>query len=139
MTPLFICDEITDCDHCGKSNLKCTVALYDETLRTDGVVYYGRTCASPYMRSKTPNAIENEVKSMSASLKQEVQFTAEKSIEYSNRLKEIHAKYKMNEFSKKKVELNQLRELLNKAKEKAIIKLSETKGIPVELIKKVVN
>ncbi len=39
---LGITDEITNCDCCGKKNLKCTVALEDEA---GGVVYYGRDCA----------------------------------------------------------------------------------------------
>lgn len=40
---LGITDERTDCDCCGKSNLKCTVALETEAGDT---VYYGRHCAA---------------------------------------------------------------------------------------------
>lgn len=44
-----ITDERTDCDCCGKTNLKCTVALI--SLDADGnesgdVVYFGRQCAA---------------------------------------------------------------------------------------------
>lgn len=44
-----ITDERTDCDCCGKQNLKCTVALIP--LDADGneagdVVYFGRQCAA---------------------------------------------------------------------------------------------
>lgn len=42
MKALGITDERTTCDCCGKSDLKCTVAM-----ESDGgeIVYYGRTCA----------------------------------------------------------------------------------------------
>lgn len=43
MKILGITDEFTTCDCCGKSNLKCTVALENEAGDT---VYYGRTCAA---------------------------------------------------------------------------------------------
>ena len=45
---LGITDERTSCDLCGKTNLKCTMAL--EELDADGngeaVVYFGRDCGS---------------------------------------------------------------------------------------------
>jgi ABC-type oligopeptide transport system ATPase subunit len=37
-------DEITSCECCGKSNLKCTVALEDTTF--GGITFYGRDCAA---------------------------------------------------------------------------------------------
>lgn len=40
---LGITEEITSCDCCGKSELKCTVAMETEEGE---VVHYGRTCAS---------------------------------------------------------------------------------------------
>lgn len=39
---LGITDEITTCDCCGRSNLKCTVALENEAGE---IVHYGRDCA----------------------------------------------------------------------------------------------
>ena len=45
---LGICDDVTACDCCGKSDLKCTMAL--EELDADGnavgEVYYGRDCGA---------------------------------------------------------------------------------------------
>lgn len=40
---LGINDEVTTCDCCGKTNLKCTVALESEAT---GIVRYGRDCAA---------------------------------------------------------------------------------------------
>lgn len=40
---LAICDDVTTCQCCGKSDLKCTVAI---ELDCGEVVYYGRTCAA---------------------------------------------------------------------------------------------
>lgn len=49
MKVLGITDERTECDCCGKVNLKCTVAI--ESTDADGngtgsIVYFGRDCAS---------------------------------------------------------------------------------------------
>jgi len=41
-TILGTCDNVTDCDCCGRSNLKRTVALDDG----HGVTYFGTACAS---------------------------------------------------------------------------------------------
>jgi hypothetical protein len=52
---LGLTDEITACDCCGKTNLKCTVALEME----DGtVVHYGRDCAGAavFGRKSSKNA-----------------------------------------------------------------------------------
>lgn len=43
---LGIDDSVTVCDCCGKKNLKCTVAMTDESGET---VHYGRDCASKAM------------------------------------------------------------------------------------------
>lgn len=43
MIALYITDEITTCDCCGKSNLKATVAMQ---LDCGGILHYGRTCAA---------------------------------------------------------------------------------------------
>lgn len=40
---LSVTDEVTSCDCCVKTNLKCTVMFADDT---DNVLYYGRTCAT---------------------------------------------------------------------------------------------
>lgn len=45
-TVLGITDDRTDCECCGKPNLKCTVAMEKEDGQT---VYYGRHCAAMAM------------------------------------------------------------------------------------------
>ena len=63
MKILGINDDVTTCECCGKSELKCTVILSSD----DGMeqVYYGRDCAakalSPY-RPKTAYKIEQEAR-----------------------------------------------------------------------------
>lgn len=50
---LGITDEKTECECCGKTNLKCTVALdcVDAEGNETGVItYYGRDCASKAIR-----------------------------------------------------------------------------------------
>lgn len=42
MRVLGINDEVTTCECCGKSNLKCTVVL----TNGEGEVHYGRDCAA---------------------------------------------------------------------------------------------
>lgn len=53
---LGISDEVTTCELCGKSNLKCTVAL-DLTGEGSEAVYYGRDCAGmvKYGKKKSGN------------------------------------------------------------------------------------
>ncbi len=43
LTALFITDEVTTCDCCGKQNLKATVAMLNQD---NGLFHYGRTCAT---------------------------------------------------------------------------------------------
>lgn len=47
-TLLGITDDVTDCDCCGKTDLKCTMALaeHDADGNTVGEVYYGRDCGA---------------------------------------------------------------------------------------------
>ena len=59
---LGITDERTSCDCCGKSNLKCTVAM---ELDGGEIVYYGRTCASRNT-GKTSRQINAEVRAEEA-------------------------------------------------------------------------
>lgn len=49
---LGITDENTTCDCCGKSNLKCTVALDHD----GDVVFYGRDCAGRALYSRASSA-----------------------------------------------------------------------------------
>jgi ribosome-binding protein aMBF1 (putative translation factor) len=57
MKILGLTDEITTCSCCGRTGLKCTVAI-----ETEGeVVYYGRTCATRHT-GKSAKAINKEVK-----------------------------------------------------------------------------
>lgn len=60
---LGVNDEVTVCECCGKSNLKCTVVL----TNGDGEVHFGRDCAARAMapkfgRPKTAEAIEKEAR-----------------------------------------------------------------------------
>jgi hypothetical protein len=43
MKALYITDEITTCECCGRSELKATVAMQ---LNDGGILFYGRTCAA---------------------------------------------------------------------------------------------
>lgn len=47
-TLLGISDDVTECDCCGKVDLKCTMALaeHDEDGNAIGEVYYGRDCGA---------------------------------------------------------------------------------------------
>lgn len=57
MKILGLTDEITTCSCCGRTNLKCTVAI-----ETQGeTVYYGRTCATRNT-GKPSKVINKEVK-----------------------------------------------------------------------------
>lgn len=61
MRILGINDDVTVCECCGKTGLKCTVVLEPEN---GGQVHFGRQCAAMAVRgdkkSKTVNAIESE-------------------------------------------------------------------------------
>jgi hypothetical protein len=46
MKILGITDEITSCDCCGRTNLKCTVVIEDDL---GNLLHFGRTCASMAM------------------------------------------------------------------------------------------
>lgn len=47
-TLLGVTDDVTDCDCCGKRDLKCTMALaeHDADGNAVGEVYYGRDCGA---------------------------------------------------------------------------------------------
>lgn len=62
---LGINDDVTTCECCGKSNLKCTVVL----TNGEGEVAYGRDCAAralagKFGRPKTANKIEQEARNL---------------------------------------------------------------------------
>lgn len=60
---LGISDDHTTCEHCGKSNLKCTVTLesLDADSNGDGItVRFGRDCAARAMRgSNKPSEVKS--------------------------------------------------------------------------------
>ena len=60
-------DDVTTCECCGKTNLKCTVVLSNG----DGEVHFGRDCAARAMAPKfgipkTAKAIEREAREAAA-------------------------------------------------------------------------
>ena len=57
MKALYITDEITTCECCGRSELKATVAMQ---LSDGGILHYGRTCAARNS-GKTQKQIRQEV------------------------------------------------------------------------------
>ena len=57
MQALYITDEITTCECCGRSELKATVAMQ---LSDGGILFYGRTCAARNS-GKTSKQIRQEV------------------------------------------------------------------------------
>jgi len=62
---LGINDDVTTCECCGKSGLKCTVVL----TNGDGEVCYGRDCAAralagKFGRPKTAARIEQEARNL---------------------------------------------------------------------------
>lgn len=63
-------DEVTTCEHCGKPNLKCTVAMEHED--TGEIVRYGRDCAARALQSriggKTLTADKMEMKARHAEI-----------------------------------------------------------------------
>jgi hypothetical protein len=57
MKALYITDEVTTCECCGRSELKATVAMQ---LSDGGILFYGRTCAARNS-GKTSKQIRQEV------------------------------------------------------------------------------
>lgn len=68
MRLLGITDCVNTCECCGRTDLKCTVAF--DTA--DGVVYYGRTCASRWY-NKEPKEINKELKGIRLQANEEAQ------------------------------------------------------------------
>ena len=67
---LGINDDITTCECCGKSGLKCTVVLTDGERE----LAYGRDCAAKAVagklgKVKTANKIEQEARNIAAGVK----------------------------------------------------------------------
>lgn len=65
MKMLGINDDVTTCECCGKTNLKCTVVL----TNGEGEVHYGRDCAAralagKFGRPKTAAKIEQEARNL---------------------------------------------------------------------------
>lgn len=63
MKLLGINDDVTTCECCGKSNLKCTVVLSSDDGM--GQVHFGRDCAARALSPrfpKTANRIEQEAR-----------------------------------------------------------------------------
>ena len=58
MKALYITDEVTTCECCGRSELKATVAMQ---LSDGGILFYGRTCAARNS-GKTSQQITKEVR-----------------------------------------------------------------------------
>jgi hypothetical protein len=58
MKALYITDEITTCECCGRSELKATVAMQ---LSDGGILFYGRACAARNS-NKTSQQITKEVR-----------------------------------------------------------------------------
>jgi hypothetical protein len=58
MKALYITDEITTCECCGRSELKATVAMQ---LSDGDILHYGRTCAARNS-GKTSQQITKEVR-----------------------------------------------------------------------------
>lgn len=54
-------EDITICFHCGKRNLKKTIAILDDT--TNEVNYYGSECASVLLNVDKRNILKNAEKS----------------------------------------------------------------------------
>jgi hypothetical protein len=57
MKALYITDEITTCECCGRSELKATVAMQ---LNDGGILFYGRSCAARNS-GKTTKQIKQEI------------------------------------------------------------------------------
>lgn len=72
---LGINDDVTTCECCGKSNLKCTVVL----TNGEGEVHYGRDCAArailpviggkPFGKPKTAEKMERMARDAAAGIK----------------------------------------------------------------------
>jgi len=66
MRLLGIVDYMNTCDCCGRTDLKCTVAFDTD----DGIVYYGRTCATSWYKKSTKE-INTELKAIKKQAYQE--------------------------------------------------------------------
>jgi hypothetical protein len=67
MRILGINDDVTTCECCGKSGLKCTIVLTND----EGEVHYGRDCAAravagKWGRPKTAAKIEQDARNIAA-------------------------------------------------------------------------
>ena len=81
-TLLGIDDEVTTCDCCGKTRLKCTVALSQTDVDGNevGIVRFGRDCAARALgRRSTADKMEQAARSKSAKLLSAVSRTWPKS------------------------------------------------------------
>jgi hypothetical protein len=87
MKLLGIVDYMNTCDCCGRTDLKCTVAFDTD----DGIVYYGRTCATRWY-GKPTKAIKDELATIKEVAYQEAYAewkAAPENIAYRNRLDEL--------------------------------------------------
>ena len=67
MKLLGITDCVNECDCCGKTDLKCTVAFRTEDCQ---IVYYGRTCATNHYRQPA-KAINSELRAIAETARSE--------------------------------------------------------------------
>lgn len=137
MQALYICDDFTNCELCGKTNLKCTVGL----LSPEEIVHWGRCCAAKYgnMDLHTSKAVENSASQFKAQAKRTIQFKAEQACQYQAKLKEIHRVMPVGKFTfaEKRGAIQALTQELNQAKEKAALEFAEEQGLTKEILEKV--
>ena len=67
MNVLGITDERTECECCGKTNLKCTVAIEDSE-GTGNIVYFGRDCASRKIHGNNKSGNVKAVESLAKAI-----------------------------------------------------------------------
>lgn len=67
MRLLGITDCVNECDCCGKTDLKCTVAFLTTDLQ---IVYYGRTCATKHYQQPT-KVINSELRTIADTARSE--------------------------------------------------------------------
>jgi len=92
-------DSISDCDCCGKSNLKMTFLLENQETGHEG--YYGRVCASKIMGStkdEFSGILKNYSKKVADEFKIELKklradFMTTSNEEYLNLVKKLQLKY----------------------------------------------
>jgi hypothetical protein len=71
MRILGITDERTECDCCGKTNLKCTVALEKVDAEGNGtgeIVYFGRDCAARTLHGNNKSKNVKRVESLAKAI-----------------------------------------------------------------------